>query len=721
MNGTFTETGKLDMGTILDLNTLYSMANDIGVAVGYIILEIASLLTSKAAPGLVVIVLLSLLGVASIYLMFRVIERAQALDWFYHIITSRESEADFGAGIAVVDQWIKRTTKSGARSNVATAWSEYRETLIPFDGADGEVLRNSTRPHVFFNLEDLGFGAGFWRILPGLFVTVGLFLTFLGLISALGVLGDDMNASAEITQNSMAQLLTVASAKFIMSLTGLFCSIVFTIVLRVGMGRIDRRIHMTNAALESRLSFISLEDIANDQLNAIREQRDHIRAIGLDLVATLADRLTQELPDAIGKRMAYAIEGAVKPLETLPAEVARSLQDSLGPIMEKVGHAGSEGMGDMVRDLSSRFSDDVSEALGQASTRLAEAGDGIGDLIERMNQSSSRMGGEMETAVVGLGQAIEDLKTTMTSGATETATALQSGADQLLGTMNETLQGIRENTAEGASAMREAAGDMREAAKNIRQELEAAASAGADAAKERMAAASEAASEAIGAAGVDVSAAFGRTSGEIARLTSEISDKAGKDLFEPLESMTSKLEEMVTALSASATEVRRASVGIRAGADASTEAAGSFRVSAQVLVDAADPVRSTVDRMEGSTKELVEGTRRIAETARENAASIKTVIEAAQVALASERDGVQATLTGIGDALERLRNQGQRLDDMDEKLGAAFDRYTDEVKAAVDGLFEHVRKMQEQLAPAVDTLREVVEQAEQFAPQSRPQ
>jgi hypothetical protein len=95
MNGTFTETGKLDMGTSLDLNTLYSMPNDIGVAVGYIILEIASLLTSKAAPGLVVIVLLSLLGVASIYLMFRVIERAQALDWFYHIITSRESEADF--------------------------------------------------------------------------------------------------------------------------------------------------------------------------------------------------------------------------------------------------------------------------------------------------------------------------------------------------------------------------------------------------------------------------------------------------------------------------------------------------------------------------------------------------------------------------------------------------------------------------------------------------
>jgi len=55
-----------------------------------------------------------------------------------------------------------------------------------------------------------------WRVVPGLFVSIGLPLTFLGLISALnqmGMTGNDTNA--------MRDLMTIASAKFIMSLAGL--------------------------------------------------------------------------------------------------------------------------------------------------------------------------------------------------------------------------------------------------------------------------------------------------------------------------------------------------------------------------------------------------------------------------------------------------------------------------------------------------------------------
>ena len=66
-----------------------------------------------------------------------------------------------------------------------------------------------------------------------------------------------------------------------------------------------------------------------------------------------------------------------------------------------------------------------------------------------------------------------------------------------------------------------------------------------------------------------------------------------------------------------------------------------------------------------------------------------------------------------------MKGQGDRLDDMDEKLGSAFDTYSEQVSSAVHGLFEHVREMQDKLNPALDTMREIVEQAEQFAPQSR--
>jgi hypothetical protein len=95
-------------------------------------------------------------------------------------------------------------------------------------------VRNTVRPSVFFNIEDLGYGPGFLRILPGMFVSIGLALTFLGLIAALHQMSD-----GQITSATMQDLLKIASAKFIMSLTGLVCSIVLTIQLRISMGGVE--------------------------------------------------------------------------------------------------------------------------------------------------------------------------------------------------------------------------------------------------------------------------------------------------------------------------------------------------------------------------------------------------------------------------------------------------------------------------------------------------
>ena len=69
--------------------------------------------------------------------------------------------------------------------------------------------------------------------------------------------------------------------------------------------------------------------------------------------------------------------------------------------------------------------------------------------------------------------------------------------------------------------------------------------------------------------------------------------------------------------------------------------------------------------------------------------------------------------------MEKMKEQAARLDDMDEKLGAAFETYAEHVQSAVGTLSGHVRAMQTELAPALDTMRAIVEQAEQFAPESR--
>lgn len=266
------------------------------------------------------------------------------------------------------------------KSSVRQAWSEYDETFVEHEEGDGRVLRNSVRPSLFFNLDDLHFGPGFWRVVPGLFVTVGLFLTFLGLISALGAMQDDGAASEE----AMTNLLAVASAKLIMSLTGLLCSILFTVVLRICMGSVEYWIGELNRLIEDRLSFLSLESLAVEQLDAVREQREHFRRIGLELVEELGRPLREDLPRA----------------------VSESIGNAVSPLIRQVGELGTSHMDDMVKDLSGQITTDVRGALGDASAQLAMAGERIGELVTRMDATSGKMGADFEGASERLTEAV---------------------------------------------------------------------------------------------------------------------------------------------------------------------------------------------------------------------------------------------------------------------------------------------------------------------------
>ena len=56
---------------------------------------------------------------------------------------------------------------------------------------------------------------------------------------------------------------------------------------------------------------------------------------------------------------------------------------------------------------------------------------------------------------------------------------------------------------------------------------------------------------------------------------------------------------------------------------------------------------------------------------------------------------------------------------MDEKLGAAFTQFSKHVRTSLDTFAEHVRKMNGELTPALDTMRQIVDQAERFIPEQR--
>jgi ABC-type transporter Mla subunit MlaD len=641
----------------------------IGLHVRKFVLDIADLLRDEASPGLVSLALIIALIVAVGIFLIKVQARKRALLRLDREVSKYKGGSEFSRNISQIDNAIREQGRRGPAHSVAEHWDEFRETLVLHEESGEIILRNAARPSVFFNVEDLGFGAGFWRIVPGLFVTVGLFLTFLGLVSALQAM------SGKIDADGLNTLLTVASAKFIMSLTGLFCSIIFTIVLRYGMSQLEKAAHDVSSSLERRLSFISLEYLALEQLSATREQREHFRTIGMELVAELGRPLREDLPRAI----------------------SASIQDAMRPVLDQVRTAGTQGIGSMVQDLSSRFSDDVGNALRLASEKLANAGDRIGLLSERMDQSSGRMGGEMDAAVTRVAQAVDELRKAMTDTAGVTGGAFTQGAERMMTIMNETLEGIRQNTGEGAKAMSAASHDLRQAGETFRQQLEGASRLGGETAQKRIEASGE----------------------EIARLTREVTENASKRLLSPLESIAQQLGVVVSQAEGTSSNMRSFSEGVRAGAEASLEAAGNFRSASQELVNAATPVRANSEQIERSIRNLSESTDNIARSAHATVASARDALDAATAILGEKARAVEFSLTGLAALVEQFRGQGDRLDDMDEKLGNAFETYRDQVDRAVAGMQDHMKNLNRELAPALDTLRVVVDRAEQFMPQSR--
>lgn len=674
------------------------MFQEIGSVVVASILGAANyLVKDAAAPGIVALGIVALLVIFTAAFSLEVSQRRKAVRWLKRQIENSSSGADFSRDIDALSASINEGSTNKYRRQLVAAWAKYKETLVPHEEDGKIILRNAVRPSMFLNPEDLGFGVGFWRIVPGLFVSGGLFLTFLGLIAALST----MAQGAEIDSGVMRQLLSVASAKFIMSLTGLFCSIVFTILLRSIYGRLEQSIHELCAAVEQRLTYISLEALATEQLKATKEQREHFRLIGMELVAEIGRPLREELPAAI----------------------QNSIAGAMAPIVERVGKLGAEGVGDMVSGISDKLTDSIGIALTEASQKISDAGERLGLLADRLDQSSGRIGSEMEGVTERVAQAVEDLRSAITNTAEVTGGTFNEGAEKLLAVMNRTLEGIRDNTGEGARAMSAAAEDMRQAASAFKQEIESAARTGTEAAQERMKLASQQVSSAIGDAGKDVANVFSRTSAEIARVAEEVSEKAGAGLLAPLAEIGSRLEGLVKQLNEGTTDMRRMADGVKAGAEASEKAASTFSGAAGTLVAAATPVKAVVDRMEGSIRQLTDSTQHAASTvsrsAEATAESAAAALAAAQEILQAEAKSIESALGGVAVMLERLRGQGDRLDEMDGKLGQAFELYTENVEKAVQGMFGHVRDLQDRLNPALDTMREIVEQAEQFAPQSR--
>ena len=350
-------------------DALILVFDGIGAFLIKLILECAALVTGGNLPGLVSAAFLAVLAVLCVW--------HRATTWrFCSAVRAARSALRNGNGpitherLIDIDRRFKELEKKkGPRHRLGTAWEEFRETTVN-PARENDSLHNTVRPMVFFDREELGLERGWWRQVPPLFISFGLFLTFLGLVAALDQTGrilDNASTGDEgVTTEGLKTLLRIAGAKFIMSLTGLLCSIVFTVWLRLAARRTDGALHELCTDIENGCQFLSQQIVLREMLDQARQQTDHLKTFGTELVAQVARPLREDLPAAIRTALAGSSNEATRAFNEAAETMLREMTEALRSI----------------RDTSA----DSARKIGEASQTMVHAALAGGREIERAGQ-----------------------------------------------------------------------------------------------------------------------------------------------------------------------------------------------------------------------------------------------------------------------------------------------------------------------------------------------
>ena len=425
-----------------------------GESIVEFILFLAGWLTGEGTPGWVslgLVVALVVLWVWYTIITQRFVGAVRSLRAILRIEGNGKITRDDLVGI---DRNFRQASARGVfHRRLENAWREFNETALP-PAADSEVLRNTVRPIVFFNREDLGLEAGMWRQLPALFVSIGLLLTFLGLVAALEQTGEVLASDSTNggTVAGLTKLLSVASAKFIMSLTGLACSIVFTVVLRFSTKRKDTALHTLCADIERGCDFMSEQGVLRELLVQAKEQTVQLQAFSTELVAQIAQPLKEDLPNAI----------------------RNSISEAMQPVIDNISSGTNQGIESLVGSVSGQLVEGVEGSVREMKDLMETVSTRLDEAAGRLDRSSETMTGNVDEAVGSLVARVERLSAGIDDSTARLGKYAESieGSATVVTSSSEQLRQSSESLSEATGPIRDSITDIEASTQSMRETSE---------------------------------------------------------------------------------------------------------------------------------------------------------------------------------------------------------------------------------------------------------
>lgn len=636
--------------------------------------------TSESAPGWLSLGLVAALVVLSIWHGLSAFRLRRAVSAARSILQTGNGHIT-GERLTAIDQGfrnLKSVKRKGPRHRLAVAWEEFRETTIP-PARETDRLSNTARPAAFFHREEMGLDRGMWRQVPALFVSVGLFLTFLGLVAALDQTGrilDGATAGGDgAATDGLKTLLRIASTKFIMSLTGLLCSIVFTLVLRYDARRTDEALHALCDDIENGCIFLSEQTILGKMLEQAREQTDHLKSFSTELVAQIAKPLREDLPNTIREAM----------------------QQVMAPVVENISRGTSEGVESLVGSVSGQLTEGVQASVLSMNEIIGEVRNSLEAVTDRLDRSAGAMSGHMDEAVRSLARQIESLETAMSGSSKEAARTFSEATDTLLRQMNDALQSIRSTSADGAQRIGDASRMMVDAAETLSQSIRGSATAAAE------------------ASGHEIERAGQEMASGIAAATATMRDS----LLDPMNALVERVRGLASGVETATERIGKYAESVESSTSAITSANEGLDRSAATLTAATAPVRDAVVGIESATRTMGDRVETASEAIRRTTEHTEAVMRGTREAIEASRSTMLGAAGSLEQAVTEFREVLDRYREIDQSLGDAFGKIESAVRSSIDEIGTFERKLNDEFGKALNRLEAVIAQAEPFTPRQK--
>lgn len=645
---------------------------------------------------------------------------------------------------------INRAAKVLAQGPFKLLWTPYRRSVRPDLENDGKYV-NLVDPYDWFALERLpGRGYEKWATtLAGVFLTVGLLFTFIGLSAALFTVGD-AGTDAIRLRDAINEILKISSAKFITSIAGIMAYIGWTLLARICASGQSKAANALARSVQRLTTYATPETLLYTQTRESQVQADRLKTFADD-VATAFDQKMGARFDALHPTLQDTIRPVVDAIQGMGASIGEGNQSAIADMVS--------GMMTEVRGAAGAEMQSLVEAMRETTGELRAAKTGIGDTGFQFSNQLVQAAENMSTAAARVAATMEGRAADIDTRMQRIDEALSSGAQSLSGIGANMSEALEQGLRRALDAMAEASSAS---ARNARSHVEAELAPLIATLQESLVHIRQSAAESRGelteggrAARAELEAAIGRVGSDLARTSAETSSQVTDAFRQGSSEVLAAIATSVAGLS-SVTEGLAMQLGqvgsniAKTSAETSTQVTNAFRQgTSEVLAAMVTSVRDLSSVTEGLAQRLGQAERSFAtldqsvrqqvghldatgntiltagrnfgtasEELRRAAAPVTAALGAVEGSANAARDTLQNVIAA-SDAMKEaasaigaasatadsaFRSYQERFGTVDEALGRTVARMRDGVIELGNRVGEVVREYDQHLADAVGKL-----------------